>query len=289
MRKGFKILPENPYENREKTIKDYYSSWREFNKGDSESKEKFAMLYKSFLNEKYLASLDGGAIKLYLFFCFNANNTNGDSWYSIAKIAEYFNVQTRTVDKWVKALVDQQLIYREQVNKRSFTTYLLPYSTSLLKAETNGTYTENNQDVIDDISNSLEKQKEILGSIVGVYHIFQWKSSKGRTKSIDNNVQWIMFITKRKNGVLIGHYYSLKNSSNYVVSVNDIDETYFFDSLYQYKNVNILGIALSDEIDIENNNFEAKKEMIEQLAEMNRNSINANQFIEYSPLVNSED
>lgn len=289
MRKGFKILPTNPYGDKDKTIKSYYSSWREFNKGNSESKETFAMLYTSFFKDKYLAKLDGGAVKLYLFFCFNANNANGDSWYSIPKIAEYFDVQTRTVDKWIKTLVDQQLIYREQTTKKSFTTYLLPYSTTLMKAMTKGTYPDDSQEIVNDISGSLEKQRDIFGEIIGVYHIFQWKSSKKRLKTSNKSVQWIMFITKRNNGILTGHYYELKSPENNIVSIRNIEEPYFFESIYEYGQEKVLGIALDNEIDIQSNTFEAKKELIEQLAEIDRSVIDTNQFIEYRPIAYDDD
>ncbi|CAM5207992.1 hypothetical protein UACE39S_00330 [Ureibacillus acetophenoni] len=279
MRKGFKILPTNPYGDKDKTIKSYYSSWREFNKGNSESKETFAMLYTSFFNDKYLAKLDGGAIKLYLFFCFNANNTNGDSWYSIPKIAEYFDVQTRTVDKWIKTLVDHQLIHREQNNKKSFTTYLLPYSTTLMKAETEGTYPDDSQDIIEDIVGSIKKQKDIFGEIIGIYHLFQWKKSRRRLSN--TNTQWILFITKRTNGILTGHYYELTSSEHMVISKRDFEQTCFFNSRYKYKNDYLLGIALNNEVDIQSNNYEVSKGIIEQLAIINRNELHSSYFVEY--------
>lgn len=276
MKKGFKILPVNPYENKDKTIKEYYYSWREFNKGNDESKETFAMLYTSFVKNGYLSRLDGGSIKLYLFFCFNANNNNGDSWYSIPKIAEYFSVQTRTVDKWIKTLVENQLIYREQTNKKSFTTYLVPYSTTLIKAQTKVTYTEDSQEIISDILNSLEKRKDIFGELVNVFHIYQWKSSKSK-----ESIQWVLFITKRKNGVLVGHYYKLKNTDNRIVTLKPIKDTRFFNSQFKYKENPIIGIALNNEVNIQSNSYEAIKDLIEELAVVNLSDMPSEQFIEF--------
>lgn len=284
MKKGFKILQTNPYEDTDKTIKNYYYNWREFNKGNTESKEKFAMLYSGF-RENFLPTIEGGALKLYLFFCFSANNNNGESWYSIEKLAESLNVGTRTINKWIKILIDKQLIHRDLTNHRSLTTYLLPYSTTLMKADTKTAYPQDSQDIVEDIISSLYTQQIIFGELIGVYHLFQWQAGKKKRRNSTKNVQWLLFITKRSNGILTGHYYELKNSESIVVSLKDIDDSYFFKSSFTYQGHPMLGIALDNEIDIKSNPFEPLKELIEHLSTIDVNSIDANQFLEYTDIV----
>lgn len=277
MKKGIKILPSNPYSDKDTTIKNYYSSWRDFNKGNDDSKEKFAMIFTSF-KENVLSDIEGGALKLYLFFSFNATNSTGDSWYSVEKIADFFDVGTRTVDKWIKILIEKELIYRENTNHKSATTYLLPYSTTLMKAMTTGTYPEDSQEVIEDISSSLINQKTVFGDIIGVYHLFQWSKSRKRLKK---NTQWILFITKRPNGILTGHYYELKSSQNFIVSKLDVEETCFFESKFSYDNRPILGVALDNEIEITTNHYQVSKDIIEQLAIINESELHSGYFVGY--------
>lgn len=284
MKKGFKILQTNPYEDTDRTIKNYYYNWREFNKGNTESKEKFAMLYSGF-RDNFLPTIEGGALKLYLFFCFSANNNNGESWYSIEKLAESLNVGTRTINKWIKILNDKQLIYRDLTNHRSLTTYLLPYSTTLMKTDTKAAYPNDSQVIVDDIIGSLQIQKEIFGELIGVYHLFQWKAEKKRRRINNSNVQWLLFITRRSNGILTGHYYELKNSENMVVSKKEIDDSYFFKSTFTYQEQPVLGIALENEIDINSNPFEPLKKLIEDLSAINVSSIDANQFLDYTAII----
>jgi len=59
MKKSIKILPSNPYSDKDTTIKNYYSSWRDFNKGNDDSKETFAMIFTSF-KENVLPDIEGG-------------------------------------------------------------------------------------------------------------------------------------------------------------------------------------------------------------------------------------
>lgn len=278
--KRFKILPNHIYEDRDRTIKKYYSQWREFNKGSGGSKETFAMIFTSFYEKGYLEKLDGGAVKLFLFFSIHSNNKGGDSWYSITKIANYFKVQTRTIDKWIKSLIDNQLIYREVNENKSSTTYLLPYSTTLMEVDTKGNYPSDSQKIIDDVLDILGNQEVIFGKVIGVYHIFQWKPKKKRRKGDLSNTQWLLFITKRSNGVLTGHYYEI-NGSNKLVSMRDIKEPYFFESDFMYNEKPLLGIALDNDIDIEIHEYEVLKDLIESLAIINPNDISGDQYIFY--------
>lgn len=285
MKKSIKILPSNPYSDKDTTIKNYYSSWRDFNKGNDDSKETFAMIFTSF-KENVLPDIEGGALKLYLFFAFNATNATGDSWYSIEKIAEFFKVGTRTVDKWIKILMEKELIYRDHNNYKSATTYLLPYSTTLMKAKTTGTYPDDSQNIIEDITSSLKNQDAIFGEIIGVYHIFQWVKSRRKAKK---STQWILFITKRPNGILTGHYYELKSSQKFAISKTEFEETCFFRSNFKYNTKSLLGIALNNEVDINSNNYAVSKGIIEQLAIIDESELHSSYFVSYEEINKIED
>lgn len=286
MKKGFEILKKNPYEDTDLTIKNYYFSWREFNKGNQDGQETFAMLFTSF-KDNYLADIEGGALKLYLFFCFNANNNYGDSWWSIEKVAEQLKVGTRTINKWMKVLVDKQLIYRDITNHRSLTTYLLPHSTALMEVDTKISHVVDSQTIVEDVISSLQKQEKVFGTLIGIFHIFQWEKSKNIRNT--GNVQWLLFITKRSNDILTGHFHQLKNSKHIVVSKRPIDNAYFFHSPFIHQNSPILGIALENEVDITSNPFGPMKALIEYLAEFNVASIDPNQIIDYGPLETEEE
>lgn len=112
-------------------LKSYYASWRSFNK---DTEEPFFALYEGFKNQ-HLATLESGPLRLFLYFGFHSKNQTGDSWHSISTIAEFFNTQTRTVDNWIKTLVDKGLIYRVRKGHRSHTTYIIPYSDTLIQAK----------------------------------------------------------------------------------------------------------------------------------------------------------
>jgi DNA-binding MarR family transcriptional regulator len=223
------------------TYKSYHAAWRTFNKAKGEP---FFALYNGF-KEKHLAKLDAGPLRLYLYFGFHANNRTGASWHSISKIAEFFGTQTRTIDNWISVLVKEGLIYRERTDKRSHTTYLIPYSDTLIKQRPRKRYEEDSQEMFEDLLSVIQSRDDVYGQITKVYHLFQWGIKKKLKKpSMDSNIQWIFILTKRED-VLIGHAYPLKHSSHLGVSLLTIDEVATFQSPFQYNHHPVTGIALN--------------------------------------------
>jgi hypothetical protein len=246
---------------KEEAIKEYHSFWRKTN---SNSNVPFVPVFNAF-KEKHLATLEPGALRLYLFFAFAANNQYGNSWHSIEKIAEFFGAQTRTVNNWIKVLVDKKLIHREQNGKRSHTTYLIPYSDTIIKHQLRRIIREDNQSVLDLFIQKIS-QYDFYGTIVGVFHFFQWKSEKKvRTKE---NVQHLFIITKRDDGVLVGHNYALKNSGHLGVSELTIEDgdVATFKSPFTYEGENIRGLVLTHEVRITDINTGVILDVVRDLA-----------------------
>lgn len=248
---------------KEEVIKDYHSYWRKTNTDSSSS---FVPVFSSF-KERHLATLEPGALRLYLFFAFAANNRYGNSWHSIEKIAEFFNAQTRTVNNWIKVLVDKKLIYREQKGKRSHTTYLIPYSNTIIRHQLRRVIKEDNQSVLDMFIQKIKEYEFLYGSIVDVFHFFQWKTNK-KKNPIKESVQYLFVITQREDGVLVGHYYSLKNSDHLGVNELNIEngDVATFVSPFKYNEQNIRGLVLTHEIRISDNNTAAVLKLLEDLA-----------------------
>lgn len=248
---------------KEETIKQYHSYWR---KNNSLSSASFVPIFSSF-KEKHLATLEPGALRLYLFFAFAADNQYGNSWYSIEKIAEFFDTQTRTVNNWIKVLVDKNLIYREQKGKRSHTTYLIPYSNTIIRHQLKRNIKEDNQSVLDLFIKKIADYEFLYGSIIEVLHFFQWKSDK-KKNPLKECVQYLFVITKREDGVIIGHHYALKNS--YHLGVNELriedGNIATFISPFKYEEKNIKGLVLTHEIKLADSNTGAILELIEDLA-----------------------
>jgi len=220
-------------------VKSYYSSWRTVN---SDTNSPFVALYSSF-KDKHLATLDAGPLKLYLYFSFHANNTNGHSWHSIQRIASFFDTQTRTIDNWIKVLVDKELIYRERTDKLSNTTFLIPYSNTILFQRPTKKYESDSQELLDDLISLIKSREFLYGEIIDVYHLFQWNPKKDTT--VKENTQFLVILTKRKNGIIIGHFYELKKMTEYGVSDLEIDDLAYFSSSFQFKGANVKGIALN--------------------------------------------
>lgn len=280
MTKIFNILKSVSFEDDTTTLKNYHSAWRKYNK---ETNEPFFAIFNQF-KEKHLHSIEGGALKLYVYFGYHANNRNGDSWHSVEKIAEYFNVQTRTVDYWIEDLVKRKLIYRVKDGHKTVTTYLLPYSDTLMRATPRHRYKNDCDGLLKDIIGVIDSASDIVGEIKGVYHLFQWKSKKGEPTKKDN-IQWLFIVTQRENGVKVGHYYNLQASSNYGVSKLYIEDAFIFDSTFKYKGKNITGIAIKHTPQIDDTkNRKCILEIIDDLSKLSDEDLNNYPKLEYGKI-----
>lgn len=226
----------------DRALKDYYKSWRELNQ---KSKSSFTAIDNSFFTKKILRDLEPGPLKLYLYFSNVASNEYGHSWHSISSIAEYFDAQSRTIDNWIKVLVDKNLIYRAQKGNKSHTTYLIPFSDTLIVHSAPKKLTEDNQSLVDDLITKIRELEFLYGEIIKVHHLFQWTSRKGKSVNRDHSIQMLLIITKRSNGVLIGHIHFLRKSAHLSVSALEIEEHSIFQSPFMFNGINVIGIALT--------------------------------------------
>jgi len=260
----FRIISSIPAEDeREEALKEYHSYWRKTN---TNTNAPFVPIFNAFFKDDILATIEPGALRLYLYFAFAANNTYGNSWHSIETIAKYFKTRTRTVNNWIKILVDKNLIYREPKGKRSH-TYLIPYSNTVIKHNLRRDFKEDNQTVLDTFIKKIRGHAVLYGSIVEVFHFFQWKTDD-KNKPTKEGLHWLFVITMRPDGVLVGHNYSLKNSSHLGVNQLTIEDSDIatFVSPFKHEEHNVRGLVLTHKIKLINSNTGTLLQLMEDLA-----------------------
>jgi hypothetical protein len=276
----------------DKALKDYYKSWREQNK---QSKSGFMALDNSF-RDTHLSSLEPGPLRLYLYFSFAASNDYGFSWHGITKIAEFFETQTRTIDNWIKVLVDKDLIYREQKGNKSHTTYLIPFSNTVITHPAQRKREDDSQEVLDDLIKTIEELEFLYGDIIKVFHLFQWTSRKGKPVTRDNSTQLLLIISKRTNGVLIGHIHVLRKSNQLSVNQLFTEEPSIFNSPFHFEGSNLIGLVLPPTPPLQTRaSLKDTLDLIEELAELEDWIIKDRPELEYGnkdellPVVDEED
>lgn len=223
-------------ESEDSVRKNYYASWRKFNQ---QQKAPFIAIDNTF-KEKYLNKLEPGPLRLYLYFSFAANNTNGHSWHSISTIADYFGTQTRTIDNWIKALVDEGLIYRQRAGKKSNTTYLIPFSHTFLVYRKQKKYRYDNQKMLDDCLKDIQRLKEVYGEIVKIYHFFQWSNKQ------DKNTNQALFVLSKRHDIITANVISLTKLDDMGISEVDIEDVVRFESPFEFNGEQIIGLAFPD-------------------------------------------
>ena len=85
---------------------------------------RFSMIDKNLLT--FFPYITPGALKLYLYYSFFANNDTGESWHSIDTIGHKLGVTEKSITNWNRELEDLGLIYRVNNGKKSKTTFLMP-------------------------------------------------------------------------------------------------------------------------------------------------------------------
>lgn len=112
---------ENPFQNTEAdTLSLFYANGT----GKSNKEFRFAKIDSHF--RAFLPYLTDGAVKLYLYYAFAANNDTGESWHSIDTISRELGATERSIGNWNRLLEDLGLIYRTKNRKKSKTTFVLP-------------------------------------------------------------------------------------------------------------------------------------------------------------------
>lgn len=280
VKKRFKLRTKiSAIDDKEFALKDYYSSWRSNNRL---AKSPFIALYNSF-KDNHLKDLEAGPLRLYLFFTFSANNETGHSWHSITSIASFFETQTRTIDNWIKVLVEKDLIYREQKGKKSHTTYLVPYSNTTVQHKANKKIMVDSSILLDELVKKINELEFLYGEILKVHHIFQWIVNKGKVEN--SSVQFLFVITKRNNGVLIGHIFRLTNSDHLSVNTKNIEEVSIFKSPFTYNDRQVVGIALNHEISVNSkHNIDALLSLLEDLASIEDWELTNNPKVDYGEI-----
>lgn len=121
-----KYLGKEVYNVEMETLRKNHKNWKEQQRT---SKASFFIVYTDFKSK--LKDVSGGALKLYVFIGFHANNLTGECWVSAETVAEFFENDERTVKKWFSELIELGLIERIQTGfHRIANTFFLPYSNS---------------------------------------------------------------------------------------------------------------------------------------------------------------
>ncbi|ARU60866.1 hypothetical protein CBW65_06965 [Tumebacillus avium] len=187
------------------------------------------------------------------------------------KIAELLKTSPRSVDSWIKVLVDRQLIARGKTGRRVNNTYLLPYSTTLIELQTPKKFDlEDWQRIFDFHLARISQYQDIYGELIGAFHLFQWDYSNRKPVSTSNS-QLILFITKRTDGILTGHYYKLRRSQGFGISKLMIDKMVRFESPLLYEQRPLVGLGLNHNKRLtEITNNKALKVVTEQLSKFSK-------------------
>lgn len=258
-------------------LKEYYRRWRSNN---TLTNAAFAPIFSSF-KEKHLKDMESGPLQLYLYFAFAADNKYGYSWHSISKIAGFFDKQTRTIDNWIKVLVDRELIYREQKGNKSHNTYLIPYSDTIIPHTVPGKREKDEQVNFNKLVSKLKGLQFLYGEIIKVFHFFQWGSSKGQPES-NKNFQWIFLITRRKNDVLIGHICRLKHYDHLSIDTLDAHRIPTFQSPLKFAGTPVIGLALQHDIPLENDSsVDALMDLLQKLAVLEDEQLEERSSVQY--------
>lgn len=229
--------------------KENYEYWRKCMK---DTNANFYILSNDLV--KYLPVLKSGAMNLYLYYCFSANNKTGENWKSTDTIARELETTTRSINNWNNDLKQLGLISRKSKNKSSKTTFLLPISNFFV-------------DYSNRISPKeyLEKyDKELDGTPYSIYHIFQWRKNS-KTNNYDKPQSYIVitFIreyTKEFHTFYIKKFclFTSKSINNFTPKkIETHDDIYLFDSPHEInKSLVTKGIAISSKFDFIGNQQE---------------------------------
>lgn len=102
--------------------------YKEWKTNQRDNKIGFFMIYNDLFTSGKLKDINSNALKIYIYFGIHSNNDTGECWHSVEAIAEYFNIDKRTVNRALKNLEEINLISRVQKGfRRVANTFLRPY------------------------------------------------------------------------------------------------------------------------------------------------------------------
>ena len=240
-------------------IKGQWRNWKTIN---NDMNSIFFPIFKEFA-EWHLKHLSGGACKLYIFLGLKSRST-GESWYSVKSMASELEVSTRTVDGWLQELDDRGLILRERSGKTS-TSYLIPYSLNMINMKMSVEYDKGSETLSKMIQRATD-EKEVVGPVYKIYHVFQWKDIK-HVKTIE----MLVVITQKKflkGKPLYTTYlsYGYVSDPAYVLDIVEIIIPVRFNSWFKKDNVDVIGIALESSNSLIN--YKHQKDALVQLSEI---------------------
>lgn len=112
-------------EERMDDLRTNYEQWR---KNQKEIKAPFFIVYSDLLKSNKLKDINPTALKIYIYLGLHSNNETGECWHSVQTIADYFEMDKRTINRALENLIDIGLIDRIQKGfKRVSNTFLKPY------------------------------------------------------------------------------------------------------------------------------------------------------------------
>lgn len=231
-----------------KTINDFYiqqySTWRN-NLALKEFEAKFFILYKDF--EIHLKDISPGALKLYLYYGFNARNETGILWHGIESISNYFDVSEKTINNWNKELLDRGLVARESKNnRRNKTTYLLPFSLNLINLR--------DKNLI-----NTPEFNSVYGSQSRAFHLFQWRKGNKDNKEYNEPYHSLILLYEKefKKGsykqYTAFHWSITDENENKLIDTDNVTTDIFvFKSDLEITNVNVAieGIAVNTKLSL---------------------------------------
>lgn len=107
-----------------------YSQWKDYKKKIG----KYCLIPNEI--KQYLPLLTGPELNLYMFYAINADNTYGNSFYSVKTIAQELSVSTKTINNWNNTLVDLGLITHDiPLNHKSALAQLLPLTSFIARPD----------------------------------------------------------------------------------------------------------------------------------------------------------
>jgi len=189
------ILPKTKY------MMKNYATWRKFRKNISENYYILPVEIK-----KYLPFLKSSALNLYLFYCLNANNEEGSSWYSTDSLAKALNTTSRSINNWNKELINLDLIHRSNDKKISSTTFLMPISDYYVEIKS-----QNIQSYLDTVYTDVD------GDLISIAHLFQWRKN---TNSDEYDQPYNVFLlTFEKN--IVSEELNIKKKKYVLLEIED--------------------------------------------------------------------
>ncbi len=195
-------------------LKQNYSNWRDI---QEDIKGTYFILSKAF--QIHLKEISSGALKLYLYYCFQSKNETGESWHSVEKIHDELGVSERSINLWNKELEERGLISRYTRGSNNKTTYLIPLSLNIID-------TSDKKCFFSKADMANKDFKEVFGEVYKCYHFFQWrKDQESEQYTFPYHEIVVVFIKKFEAGYYFQYSaFRLPLESSDIISETNLDD-----------------------------------------------------------------